>query len=94
MPPAYRGPTSRGSGQDAIALEPHDRQRFKRLTDRLLCLVTTGDLDGQVPVGDGVEPWERDDVQHEQDAPSDTRTAARCLWSMQEVAGGGRGHSS
>ncbi len=68
-------------GQDAIALEPHHRQRFKRLTDRLLSLVTSGNLDGMEPAG---EPWLGDDVQVEQ-AVDDTQTAARCLWPMQEA---------
>jgi hypothetical protein len=66
--------------------EPWNRQRFKRLVDRLLHLLTTGEPSGQEPPAIA-EPWERDDAQAQ--APiSDTTTAARCLWpgrSTQEV---------
>jgi hypothetical protein len=39
--------------------EPWNRRRFKRLYDRLLSLVTSGDTDGQQAVGDdNTMPWE------------------------------------
>jgi hypothetical protein len=66
-------------GADVAAAEPHDRQRYHRLRQRLLRLLVAGDLDGQQAVGDTM-PWEA------RDAPpvpviSDTETMARCRWA-------------
>jgi hypothetical protein len=50
-------------GTDVAAAEPHDRQRYHRLRQRLLALVVAGDTDGQEPPGDGWPrpcPWELD----------------------------------
>jgi hypothetical protein len=50
-------------GADVAAAEPHDRQRYHRLRQRLLALVVAGDTDGQEPPGDGWPrpcPWELD----------------------------------
>ena len=59
---------------DAVAkAEPINRQRFRRLTDRLLHLLVAGDMDGMTPVGDDA-PWERDDRLGEVD---DAATHAR-----------------
>jgi hypothetical protein len=52
-------------GPAVAAAEPHDRQRYHRLRQRLLGLVVAGDLDGQEPPGDGWPrpcPWELADV--------------------------------
>jgi hypothetical protein len=50
---------------DAIRkAEPWNRQRLRRLVDRLLALVTSGDCAGMIAVGDtDAEPWEVDDAQ-------------------------------
>ena len=59
-------------------IEPYDNRAYRRLVNRLLMLVVSGDTDGQHPAGDP-EPWQADD-----EAPmvpiDDTTTAARCLW--------------
>jgi len=57
--------------------EPHDRQRFHRLLRRLSALLLCGNSDGHEPL-EVVEPWEKADS--EASKPSDTATAARCLW--------------
>ena len=43
-------------GAEVAAAEPHDRQRYHRLRQRLFGLVVSGDTDGQEPPGDG---WPR-----------------------------------
>lgn len=58
--------------------EPWSRQRFKRLVDRLLHLLTTGEPGGQEPPGDDPEPWLTDDSP----APSDCTTQARYLGNV------------
>jgi hypothetical protein len=70
-------------GADVAAAEPHDRQRFHRLRQRLLGLLVSGDLDGQEPAG-GTMPWEADDAPADP-VISDTETAARCLWTPKEA---------
>ncbi len=71
-------------GPHAIALEPHDRQRFRRLVRTLSHLLTCGDVAGMTAVGDAA-PWEADD---EPAYPaSDDRTNARCLWRPATEAG-------
>jgi hypothetical protein len=59
--------------------EPFNRQRFKRLYDRLLALVTSGDSAGQYPIDDGVTQWEVDDARP---GPHDTITQARFDWAQ------------
>ena len=61
-------------------VEPYHRGRYRRLVNRLLALVVSGDCDGMEPAGDTLEPWEADD-QPEALAPNDTITAARIDWS-------------
>jgi hypothetical protein len=56
-------------------VEPHNRERYRRLCDRLMHLVICGNLDGMTPPGDD-EPWLADDAASK---PSDTQTCARCL---------------
>jgi hypothetical protein len=57
--------------------EPWNARQFKRLYDRLLALVCSGDTAGMEPLAIA-EPWLQDDCP----APvSDTITAARCLWT-------------
>jgi hypothetical protein len=65
-------------GAQARALEPWSRQRFKRLVDRLLALLTSGDLAGMTAVGDDDPPWERD---NDQAKPADVGTQARFDWN-------------
>jgi hypothetical protein len=61
--------------EQARAVEPYSRQRFKRLFDRLVALVASGDTAGMMPVGDdGAMSWTLDD---EANKPADTGTAAR-----------------
>jgi hypothetical protein len=55
-------------GAAVCQAEPHNRQRFQRLVRRLLALVSSGDLDGQQPIPQGVlwgmaEPWEVDNME-------------------------------
>jgi hypothetical protein len=66
---------------DVRNAEPWSRERFRRLVDRLLSLVTSGDSAGQYPIDDGMAQWEVDDVRH---TPHDTITQAR-LQSPPEV---------
>ena len=66
--------------------EPWNRQRFRRLVDRLLALVTSGDTAGMTAVGDDDLPWERDDVAQAQVLACDTQTNARCLWTPEVPA--------
>ena len=62
-------------GRGVCAAEPWNRTKFRRLVNRLLALVASGDCDGQEPAGD-VMPWEIDD---EAAKPPDVGTQARCL---------------
>jgi hypothetical protein len=59
---------------------PYDRDAYRRLVERLLHLLTTGEASGQEPAGD-VMPWTVDD---EAGKPADVGTQARRLWPMQE----------
>jgi hypothetical protein len=72
---------------DAIrATEPQDRSRYRRLVDRLLSLVVSGDTANMDPLD---TPWECEG-QVEQGKPGDTGTKARCLWPWPEGVGGGK----
>jgi hypothetical protein len=53
--------------------EPFSREQYRRLVNRLLHLVTSGDSAGQYPPGDDPEPWLIDD----KPSPHDTITQAR-----------------
>jgi len=62
---------------EAIAqLEPYDRRGYRRLTDRLLHLVVSGDRSGQFGVGDpdAPDPWELDDQVTETERISEVRS--------------------
>ena len=74
---------------DAIrAVEPYDRGRYRRLVNRLLSLVVSGDTAGQTAVGDDdAVPWELDD----QPSPHDSKTQARCLLPLTPMPEGKRG---
>ena len=43
-------------GKQVRQAEPHDRGHFRRLVDRLLCIVVSGDDSGMEAAGD-VMPW-------------------------------------
>jgi len=63
-------------GERVRQTEPYDRGRYRRLVNRLLSLVVSGDTDGQQPVGDDdATPGELAD----QASPHDTITRARLL---------------
>lgn len=62
-------------GDATRGAEPWNRQRYRRLVNRLLSLVVSGDTGGMEPAGNGLEPWEADD----QAKPHDTITHARLL---------------
>jgi hypothetical protein len=62
---------------DVAAIEPYDRDAYRRLVNRLSHLLTCGDVDGLVPVGD----WFTDDVQSVPLVVDDVTTNARCLWA-------------
>jgi hypothetical protein len=64
-------------GNDARRLEPYSRKRFRKLVDRLLCLLTSGDDCGTRTLDDSA-PWERDDVSA---PPADVGTQARFDWA-------------
>jgi len=68
---------------DAVrAAEPYDRGRYRRLVNRLLSLVVSGDTAGQTALGDDdAMPWELDD----QPSPHDSKTQARCLLPLQPM---------
>ena len=68
---------------DVSAMEPWDRDAFHKLVRRLSYLLTCGDCDGVVPVGDG-DPWEADDVP--QYPASDNATAACVNWTAAGVS--------
>jgi hypothetical protein len=70
------------NGAAVRAAEPWDRERFRRLVNRLLHLVASGDGSGAEPAGDA-EPWEPDDAP----APDDSTTAARCLFPLRPLPG-------
>lgn len=78
-------------GDDVRAVEPYNRGRFRRLVDRLLALVVSGDTDGQQPIGDDdAMAWERDD----QPSPHDSKTQARCLLPLRPMPEGKRGNTT
>lgn len=78
-------------GDDVRAVEPYNRGRFRRLVDRLLALVCSGDCDGVEPIGDDdAMPWERDD----QVSPHDSKTQARCLLPLRPMPEGKRGNTT
>ena len=68
---------------DVAAAEPWDRTAYHRLVRRLSYLVTCGNADGMVAVGDG-EPWQADDEAPMVPIIDDTTTTARCLWPRGE----------
>jgi hypothetical protein len=69
-------------GDEVKQCEPFNARRFKRLYDRLLHLLTSGDTNGQQSIiDDSAEPWVQDDTS----TPSDSVTAARCLWPAQST---------
>ena len=55
-------------GPQVCDAEPFNRERFRRLTDRLLHLLICGNPNGQYPVGDpdATPPWELADARHTQ----------------------------
>jgi hypothetical protein len=57
--------------------EPVNAGRYRRLVNRLLSLVASGDTNGMVAVGDDDMPWEIDDAHK----PADVGTAARIDWT-------------
>ena len=60
--------------------EPFNRARLRRLVNRLLALVASGDTAGMVAVGDDdAEPWLTDDTS----TPSDSVTQTRVQWPGQ-----------
>ena len=72
-------------------VEPVNRQRYRKLVNRLLHLLTTGEASGQQPIDVGMlwgqaEPWLLDDDQAEPASPSDTSTAALCNWNALETS--------
>jgi hypothetical protein len=70
-------------GHAVKAAEPFSRDKLRRLCDRLLKLLLSGDTDGHEPVGSDPEPWLTDDA--EQSKPSDTATRARCLFPLRPL---------
>jgi hypothetical protein len=76
----------REHGEAMRKAEPVNRARYHKMTDRLLCLLVSGDVDGHEPIGPDAEPpWEHDDALGE---VSDTHTAARLqqgtLWNTNQ----------
>jgi hypothetical protein len=63
-------------GDEVAAAEPFDRQKYRRLVDRLLGLVVAGDVDGAEPP-DAQAPWE---IDNKNAKPADTGTQARFDW--------------
>jgi hypothetical protein len=61
---------------DVAALEPWDRDAYRKLVSRLSYLLVAGNCDGSEPVGD----WFVDDVQPMPIIVDDVSTNARCLW--------------
>ncbi|MGW8256003.1 MAG: hypothetical protein ACWGMZ_00805 [Thermoguttaceae bacterium] len=64
--------------EDAKRIEPYSREKYRRLVQRLLHLLTTGEPGGEEPPRIA-EPWERDDA--EASKPADVGTQARFDWS-------------
>ena len=72
----------REHGERVKQAEPYDRGRYRRLVNRLLSLVVSGDTAGQTAVGDNdAMPWEAAD----QPGPHDSKTQARCLLTLQPM---------
>ncbi len=70
-------------------MEPHHRQRFKRLTDRLLSIVVSGDDCGM----NGLDAlWADDAPEAVPIIVSDIRTAAKCQLSFPLVQEAGAGY--
>lgn len=56
------------------AVYPYNRERFRRLVNRLLSLVASGDTDGMMPLDvDDTCPWVADDSESVQPAPVGTQ---------------------
>jgi len=70
-------------GREVCRAEPVNRQRFRKLVDRLLSLVTSGDTSGLNTLE---SPWDADDVPLV-NVVSDTRTQARCLLPLLAIPG-------
>ena len=67
-------------GNEVKAAEPWNRRRFKRLVNRLLSLVASGDTAGMMPVADDdALPWALDD---EAIQPADVGTQAKFVWTQ------------
>jgi hypothetical protein len=64
--------------------EPWSQEQYRRLVNRLLHLLVSGDESGMEPVGDDLEPWVRDD---EASKPADVGTRARCLLPLLAIPG-------
>ncbi len=76
---------------DAIrAVEPYDYGRYRRLVNRLLSLVVSGDTAGQTAVDDDTMPWELDG----QPSPHDSKTQARCLLPLRPMSEGKGGNTT
>jgi len=70
-------------GEQVQQAEPWNARRFKRLYDRLLALVTSGDTNGMTAMAeDDAAPWVADD----QPSPHDSITRAR-LQPMPKMTG-------
>jgi hypothetical protein len=65
-------------GNDIKAVYPWNRARLRRLIDRLLHLLTCGDVDGMESI-DAPCPWLTDD--NEANKPADVGTQARFDWA-------------
>jgi hypothetical protein len=66
-------------GEQVREAEPWCRARFRRLYDKLMHLVCSGDNAGQYPPGNDPEPWLVDDLQSK---PHDTITNARMQFPL------------
>jgi hypothetical protein len=72
----------REHGERVRQAEPYDRGRYRRLVNRLLSLVVSGDTAGQQAISDDdAMSWELDD----QPSPHDSKTQARCLLPLQPM---------
>jgi hypothetical protein len=63
--------------------------RRRRLVERLLCLVVSGDADGQRPVGEDAQASR---LECDSDKPADTGTRVRCLLPLIPIPAPVRGN--
>ena len=71
------------------AVDPYNREAYRGLVNRLLCIVVSGTTSGMEPAG---EPWLLDG-EPEQTQPADVGTAAKIDWTAAGIVNQGEAAS-